>query len=108
MKYIDFIKYLINAEQLVEIYQELEVSNDSEGLLIYMKDALDLESEIIIIEIEETEGDLLFKKGGTNYIQLFPIEYAVNLIESDLNLKGKGYSDLEIATRLLEYRINDA
>lgn len=87
---------------------EQGLNSESETLLIYMKESLNIDSEILIFEIEETEDDLVFEKGGIRYIQLFPLQYAVELIKEDLNLKDKGYSDLQIAKRLLEYRERDA
>ena len=108
MKLVELIKYLIDSEQLNELYQKQRLNTESEALLIYLQDDLSLESEITIFEIEETEDDLVFEKGGIQYVQLFPLDYAVELIESDLDLKGKEYSDLEIAKRLLEYRQKDA
>lgn len=108
MKLIELIKYLTNPELLEELFQEQGLNIESEVLLIYMEGDLDLTSDISILEIEETEDDLIFEKDGLQYIQLFPIDYAIDLIEFDLNMKDKGYSDLEIAERLLEYRKNDA
>lgn len=108
MKLLELIKFLTNPEKLKELYQEQKLNTESEALLIYMKGTLSLESEVVFFEIEETEDDLIFEKEGIKFIQLFPLEYAVDLIESDLNLKNKGYSDFEIAERLLEYRKNDA
>ena len=108
MKLIELIKFLTNPELLESLYQEQGLNLESEVLLIYMKGDLDLRSDISILEIAETEDDLIFEKEGLKYIQLFPIDYAIDLIEFDLNMKDKGYSDLEIAERLLEYRKNDA
>jgi hypothetical protein len=108
MKLLKLISYLINNEKLKVLYQEQELNTESDALIIYMKNALDLESEISIFEIEETEDELVFEKDGYVYHQLFSIDYSIELIESDLNMKNKGYSDLEIAQRLLEYRLNDA
>lgn len=108
MKLVELIEYLTNPEQLDELYQEQGLNTESEALLIYLQGALDLESDIFIFEIEETEDDLVFEKEGIQYVQLFPVDYAIELIESDLDLKDKGYSDLEIAQRLLEYRQKDA
>ena len=108
MKLEDLIKYLVNPEQLEVLYQEQEMNTESEALLIYMNGALDLKSEISVFEIEETEDDLVFEKDGEKYFQLFPIDYVIELIESDLELKDKGYSDLEIAKRLLDFRLKDA
>lgn len=108
MKLVDLIKYLMNPEKLDNFLQNQGLNTDSEALLIYMQEYLNVEAEISILEIEETEDDLVFEKEGIRYIQLFPIEYAIDLIENDLNLKGKGYSDLEIAERLIKYRNYDA
>jgi len=108
MKLVDLIEYLVNPDQLVSLYQREGLNAESEAVLIYMKDVLALEAEIAFFEIEETEDDLIFEKNGVRYFQLFPIDYAVELIDSDLSLKDKGYSNLEIAQRLLEYRLKDA
>jgi hypothetical protein len=107
MKLEELVPYLMNSKKL-EKFLEKELNQESEALLIYMLNELDLKSEISIFEIEETDDDLVFEKDGETYIQLFPIEYAIELIESDLELKDNEYSDLEIAQRLLEYRIKDA
>jgi hypothetical protein len=108
MKLVELIKYLTRPEKLDELYQEQGLNVESEALLIYLQRDLNLESEVSIFEIEETEDDLIFEKEGIQYVQLFPLDYAIELIESDLDLKNKGYSDLEIAQRLLEYRQKDA
>lgn len=104
----NLVKFLLTPEQLGELFNEMNVDLESETLLIYMKDSLSLESEVAIFSIEETEDYIQFKKDNVNYYQLFPVETAIELIETDLNLKNKGYSDLDIARRLLDYRFNDA
>jgi hypothetical protein len=58
--------------------------------------------------MEETDDDLIFEKNGLRYIQFFPVDHAIDLIQFDLNLKDRGYSDTEIAKRLLQYRLTDA
>lgn len=108
MKLVELIKYLTHTEKLDELFQEQGLNVESETLLIYLRGDLKLESEVTIFEIEETEDDLVFEREGVLYIQLFPLEFAIELIESDLDLKNKGYSDLEIAQSLLEYRQKDA
>lgn len=102
------IKYLVNPENLYDYLHSQGLNTESEALLIYIHEDLNIESEISILEVEETEDDLIYEKQGIKYIQLFPIEYAIDLIENDLNLKDKGYSDLEIAEKLIEYRRYDA
>lgn len=108
MKLTEIINFLVNPGQLDKLYQLQALNVDSEAILIYMEGMLDLESEVILFEIEETEDDLVFDKEEMSYIQLFPLDYAVDLIETDLYLLNKGYSNLEIAERLLEYRKKDA
>jgi len=108
MKLTELVNYLLNPEELGSLYDNLKVDVESEALLIYMKDALDLKSDIFIFEIEKTEDRLHFIKEGINYYQLFPVDLAVDLIESDLELKDRGYTSEYIAKRLLEYRKNDA
>ncbi len=108
MKLVNIVKELLNPELLVQFYIDNQLNNDSEAVLMYMENEINIDSEIIFFDIEETEDDLIFEKNGFNYIQLFPIDYASELIVNDLNLKNKGYSDLEIAFKLLQYRLNDA
>ena len=108
MRLVELVKYLTNPQQLAELYQKLRLNTESEALLIYVRGTLDPESEIAIFGIEETEDDIIFKKEGVQYIQLFSVDHAIRLIESDLQLKNKGYSDIQIAKRLLQYRQNDA
>lgn len=108
MKLPELINYLTNPEQLQTIYKEQGLNEESEALLIYLKEELDVKEDIAIFEIEETDDDLLFQKDGIQYVQLFPIVHAIDLIEFDLDLKDKGYSNLEIAQKLLDYRKSDA
>jgi hypothetical protein len=108
MKLVNLIDYLINPSRLNKLYKEENINCDTEALLIYMEEKLDIDSNIEFFTIEETEDNLIYKKNNINYFQLFPVEHAVELIESDLNLKGKELSNLQIANRLLEYRIKDA
>ncbi|MEP6675852.1 MAG: hypothetical protein ABJA78_11875 [Ferruginibacter sp.] len=107
MKLENLIEYL-SPDKLNELYQIEGLNKNSEAIIIYMQGSLDLGSEIFFFEIEETEELVFFKKGEINYTELFPLEYAVELVESDLDLKNKGKTNLEIAKRLLEYRIKDA
>ena len=108
MKLTTLIDYLKNPNKLDQLFSDEKLNTDSEALEIYMEDSLGLESEIKIFEIEETEDNLVFEKNGVKYIQLFPVEHAIEVLNSYLNLAGKEHSNFEIASRLLEYRIKDA
>lgn len=108
MKLIELIGVLFNPEKLEKLISVLGLDNESEALLVYMKEDLYMTADIRIFEVEETKDELLFEKDGIKYIQLFPIEHIQNLIEFDLNMKNKGFSETHIAERLLENRKHDA
>lgn len=107
MKLVDLVEYLIN-NNIDQLYANENINIDSEAILIYMSKYLSIDSEVVLFTIEETEDCLEFEQNGIKYVQLFPLDYAKELIESDLNLKEKGYSNLYIAERLLDYRERDA
>jgi len=104
MKLINLVPYLKSFDSLEELYKLNNLDIKSEAIIIYMEETLAIESEIVFFEIEETKDNLTYKKNGINYIQLFPVNYAMEIIE---DLLGFGYDELEIAQRLLEYRIKD-
>lgn len=107
MNLINLISYLVDSNKLEKLYKDEGLNTESEVRLIYMKGSLDIKSEISFFEIGETDDDLVFEKNGTRYVQLFPVNHAIDLIQSDLEPTIKGYSNSEIAERLLEYRIKD-
>ncbi|PTS97899.1 hypothetical protein DBR27_14820 [Flavobacterium sp. HMWF030] len=108
MKLIELIGILFNPEKLEKLIRALGLDTDSEALLVYMREDLYITADIQIFEVEETEDELLFEKDGIKYIQLFPIDHIQNLIEFDLNMKNKRFSETQIAERLLEYRKHNA
>jgi hypothetical protein len=108
MKLIDLVPYLVNRERLNQLYDKRKADINSDILLIYMVDIIDIESDVVIFDIKETDDLLFFNKDGVEYVQLFTVDHTADLIEYDLELKDQGYSDLQIAERLVSYRINDA
>ena len=108
MKLITLISKITDSAGLDQFYVEQKLDVESEALSLYMKESLNLDSEVYVFPIEETGDDLVFEKDGVKYVQFFPIEYALDLIESDLDLKARVLTDKEIAERLLEYRLRDA
>ena len=108
MKLIDIIEYLRHPDKIGQLYDILNLSTDSEAILIYMKDSLDLNSELKFFEIEKTEDDLVFKENGVTYHQLFPVDHAVEILDSYFSDNERKLDNGGLAKRLLEYRINDA
>ena len=108
MKLLDIIDYLRHRDNVGQLYEKLNLSTKSEAILIYMKDSLDLNSELQFFEIEETQDDLIFKKNNVTYHQLFPVDHIVDILSSYFSDKEKRLDNIGLAKRLLEYRINDA
>ena len=76
--------------------------------MIYMKDTLDLDSDLKFFEIEYTDDLLVFKENGVTYHQLFPIDHAVEILDSYFSDSDKKLGNPALAKKLLEYAINDA
>lgn len=105
MNLIDFITYLRYRDKFTEFIEKEGLDPDAEELVIYMKDALSLTSEIRIFNIEGSEDKMKLQKDNVNYIQLFPMSLAIDAFDF---LKLAGKSDIDAAKRLLEYREKDA
>ena len=108
VKLSELVEYLVEPQRLSEICSDPFPAEEKDVVLIYMKERLDLNSDIRLFRIRDTEDEISYEKNGTRYLQLFPLEHAISLIESDLNLKNRGYPNSKIAEALLEYRIFDA
>jgi hypothetical protein len=70
MKLIELITHLVEPNKLKEFYRVKGLNSNSEALLIYLQGALDLDSQLSILEIEETNDSLVFEKAGITYFQL--------------------------------------
>jgi len=108
MKLIDIIEYLSDPTKVGQLYDTLRLSTDSEAILIYMKNTIDLDSELKFFEIEHTEDQLVFEENGVTYYQLLPLDHAVEILDSYFSDKEKKLDNFGLAKRLLEYAINDA
>ena len=108
MKLVDIIEYLRHSEKVTQLYDSSNLSSDSEAILIYMKDSLDLNSDLRLLEIEKTGDDLVFIENGVTYHQLFPVEHAVEILASYFSENEKKLDSVGLAKRLMDYRINDA
>lgn len=103
MTLVEFVPFLFNPDSLITKYQ---LDEDFEAA-IYMKEKIDIDSDIYIFSYDETDEDLLFEKEGVNHVQLFSLNHAMDLLD-ELDLRKKGLSNLYIAKRLVSYRLNDA
>ena len=105
MKLTDLIPYLKQPDKWEDLLAYLGIDTNCEEVLIYAHDKLDINSDILLIEVEKTEDDLEIILEGKKYVQILPYSLAYELITIDF---GNFKTHLEIAQRLIEYSINDA
>ncbi len=105
MKLSELIPYLKDNKKWESLLTNLNIDKESEEILIYATEHLDIESEVILIELEKTDDKLETTINGVRHIQILPSSLAKDLIENDFSQMT---GDFEIAKRLLEYCINDA
>ncbi len=108
MKLIDIIEHLRDSQKVHKLYSNLNLPYELDEVLIYMKDELNLDSELFFFDIKTTDDLLLYSENGTQYHQFFPLEYAAEIVESYFSEFSKLIDGPELAKRLMEYRMNDA
>jgi hypothetical protein len=109
MKLSDIIKYLESDEALEGLYDEYDLDRESETIGIYMKDSLDIDSELFFFDTLEVGDGLKIDKDGVTYFSLFSPELGVEFYSYfDDFFKAEKYTERQKAQRLLEYIINDA
>lgn len=102
---IDYLKTIENTEKLIAI----EGPSIELGLIdVYLKDKLDIESEVRFFDVDSIPNNLEIDIDGIHYVNLFPLVMIQEMIQDYLNLTTPKPSNSEIAKRLLEYRIKDA
>jgi len=102
---IDHVKNMTEAKKFVES----QIPNvEFNQVDIYMKDRLDLNSEIIFVDAETTDYKVEIEINGEKYINLLPLSMLQEMVEAQKNKFFDRRTDTEIAERLLEYRAKDA
>jgi hypothetical protein len=109
MRLIELIPFLKNKKTLLKLNEVQKLNQNSECVQAYMKDVIDINSEIIFLDIESTEDDLKIELNGNKYIQLFSLNYGVEIYSYfDKEFQEKGYTSEQKAKRLIKYRLTDA
>jgi hypothetical protein len=109
MTLVDVIKYLNSDEALEGLYDEYNLDSESETIEIYMKGALDIDSELFFFDTVDVGDGRKIDKDGVTYFSLFSPDLGVEFYSyfDDL-FKAEKYTERQKAQRLLEYIINDA
>ena len=105
MNLLEFISYLKKPSKIEKIVLEQEPDLDIELADIYLEQELSIYSKMRFFNAEEIEGKLEMEYEGNKYINLFPLDLLIEIYEDYANTEE---TDLEIAERIMSYRIKDA
>ena len=105
MNLIDFIKYLKNKKKLAQYMSKHYPDIDYYDAEVYLKGSLSIESELMIFDGEKIAGMIEMEVNGQKYYNLFSLDFLLEVFNDYSKTSG---TDIEIARRIINYRINDA
>jgi hypothetical protein len=108
MKLLQLVSYFRNGGSFDEFCENEQLNQESEVIEIYMKQPLEINSNLGFFEIEKTEGNYEFSDNGILYSNLFDFYYFQDAIEESNDSNNKHLTDDQIAKILFNYAINDA
>ena len=104
MKLLDIIPYFRMPGQ-IDTYLTSQGINNGEGdVSVYMKDRLELDSELLFLTDDQTGGRREVLLDGDKYEELLPVFMIQEMVDE---LKDHS-SDDQMAERIIAYAINDA
>ena len=101
MNLLDLIVRLADPLPQDAFFLDHGVDTASEHLSVYMRDTPNLETDIALLGVEETDEVMNYLKDGAHWINFLPLY----MVEDGV---AAHKSPLEIATQVLEYARNDA
>lgn len=108
MKLIELIGSLKTIDQ-AEIFMIRTLPGvDLDQIDTYLKDSLDIHSEIAFFDAETIPGTSEIEVNGIKYANLLPFYMLQEMVEAYANPADEKLTDTEIAMRVIEYVINDA
>lgn len=108
MKLLELVNYFRNGGSYEQFCETESLDQESEVVEIYMKQPLEINSDLGFFEIEKTEGNYQFSDNGIAYSNLFDFYYFLDAIEDSNNEENQSLTNEEITKTLYDYAINDA
>ncbi|WP_192350830.1 hypothetical protein [Algoriphagus sp. Y33] len=108
MNIIELIPYLKSLHKAESVSQVFLPDIEFDLVELYVKDKLALDSEVVFLNADSIPNELKIELDGVLYENLFPLYMAQEMVEEYVKTYNDELSDMEIAKRLLEYRVNDA
>ena len=103
MKLIEIIPCLKTFEEAKRL-AHIELPNiEFDSIELYMKNEINIESEIFFFDREEIPEDIIIEINGVQYDSFFSLYRLQEIVEANESL-----SDLAIAKRIIDYIVYDA
>lgn len=107
MKLTDVVEALRNPDTAAQLAEKELPGVEFLVLDMYMKDELNLNSDIKFFDAEKVHG-IHLEVDGIKYVNVFPLTMAQELVEDFMKLYGPDATNERLAEGLFEYRLNDA
>jgi hypothetical protein len=104
MTLLEIIPYFRVSGQIDAYLKSMGIDNEEGDVSVYMKDRLELASELQFLNDDQTQGRRVVDFNNSKYEELLPVYMIQEMVDE---LKDE-YSDHQIAERILSYAINDA
>ena len=105
MNLLDLVVHLADPRPQDTFFLDQGVDTTSEHLSVYMRGAQGLETDIVLLGVEETDEEMDYHKDGAHWVNFLPLYMVEEIVEGGV---AAHKSPVEIATRVLEYASNDA
>lgn len=105
MNLLDLIVRLADPRPREAFFLDQGVDIASAHLSVYMRGAPGLETDIVLLGVEETDEEMDYHKDGAHWVNFLPLYMVEEMVEGGV---AAHQSPLEIAVRVLEYARDDA
>lgn len=108
MNLAELVEHVRQRESWPELLDKDMAGVDIDQIDIYLRSKLDVESEVKFFDTEEIPNELEIVIDGVSYVNLFPMTMLREMINDYLERSGSSLSNMDIARKLISYRIVDA
>jgi len=102
------VEYFRSGGAFEDFCAKHRLDRDAEVIEIFGVKPFVLDMDLAFFPIEETGGAILHTVNGVDYHNLFDFFFFLDAIEESRNEQNQGFSDRQIAEKLLAYAENNA
>lgn len=103
MTLLDLVTYFKDGGDFEEFCTQENLNLESEVIEIFAVSPLSIDSELLFVEIEKSEGRNTYIANSSKYENLFDFYYFLDAIEESGNMSSE-----KLTEALFKYAINDA